>query len=195
MSEHSHTTLVLGCYRCDLNKDEMHAQVTDEFKIGDKIAAAVLAWGKKAALRVGVIEKIHPPTRSISESRFTIRDEDGKPHIVSAARSVHLERDEHHTMEELYEYRMMFNAYTALYFDVMHSGAVKSWRHHDGEECFGGGWFIVGVSTPDGWVTNHYKAEHWDLFLVPEQDRGPEWDGHTPAEGLERLNKLLTALR
>lgn len=92
MSEHSHTTLVPGCYRCDLNKDEMHEQVTDEFKVGDKIAAAVLSWGKKAALRVGVIEKIHPPTRSISESRFTIRDEDGKPSVVSAARSIVIEK-------------------------------------------------------------------------------------------------------
>lgn len=165
------------------------------FKIGDKIAAAVRSGNNNPALRVGRIERIHERTYSIGARRFTIRTDDGRAHIVSEERSVHLERDEHHTMEELYEYRMAFNAYTALYFDVMHAGAVKSWRHHDGEECFGGGWFIVAVSTPDGWVANHYKAEHWDLFLVPEKDRGPEWDGHTPAEGLERLKKLLIALR
>lgn len=160
------------------------------FKVGDKIAAAVLAWGKKAALRVGVIEKIHPPTGSIPETRFTIRDENGKSSVVSSARAVHLERDEHHTMAELYEYRMVYNAYAALYF-ADYGKAVKSWRHHDGEECFGGGWFIVAVLTPDGWVTNHYKAEHWDLFDVEEHPRGPKWDGHTPAEGLARLLRPL----
>jgi len=163
------------------------------FKIGDKIAAAVLTY-KRAALRVGAIEKIHPPTRSISETRFTIRDENNRPHIVSAARSVHLERDEFHTMEELYEQRMVYNAVTATYFDVMRGCAVKSWRHHDGEPCFDGGWFIVGVLTPDGWVTNHYEAKHWDLFKVPEKVRGPEWDGHTPAEGIDRLRKFLATL-
>lgn len=194
MSAHSHTTLVPGCYRCDLNKDEMHEQVLDDFKVGDKVAAAVLAWGKKAALRVGVIDKIHPPTRSISETRFTIRDEDGKPHIVSAARSVHLERDEHHTMEELYEYRMVYNAYATMWFDTMQAKAVKSWNHYDGEPCFGGGWFMVALLTPDGWVTNHYKAEHWDLFHAEEHPRGPKWDGHTPAEALERLKKFLPTL-
>lgn len=92
MSAHSHTFFVPGCYRCDLSRDEMHDKVLDDFKVGDKIAAAVLAWGKKAALRVGVIDKIHPPTTSISESRFTIRDENGKPHIVSAARSIVIEK-------------------------------------------------------------------------------------------------------
>lgn len=91
MSTHSHTTLVTGCYRCDLNKDEMHEQVLEEFEIGDRIASAVLTY-KRAALRVGVIDKIHPPTRSISETRFTIRDEDNQPHIVSAARSVILRK-------------------------------------------------------------------------------------------------------
>jgi hypothetical protein len=193
VSEHTHTTLVPGCYRCDLNKDEMHEQVKDEFKIGDKIAAAVLTY-KRAALRVGVIEKIHPPTGSIPETRFTIRDENGKPCVVSSARSVHLERDEHHTMAELYEYRMVYNAFTAMWYDTMHGKAVKSWNHHDGEPCFGGGWFMVAVLTPDGWATNHYKAEHWDLFDVEEHPRGPKWDGHTPAEALTRLKKHLAAV-
>lgn len=196
MSEHSHTTLVPGCYRCDLNKDEMHGQVLDEFKIGDRIAAAVLTY-KRAALRVGVIDKIHPPTRSIPETRFTIRDEDGKPCVVSSARSVHLERDEHHTMDELYEYRMVYNAIAALHFDLMHGKAGKSWLHHDGQPPFGkphGTWFIVYVLTPDGWATNHYKGEHWNMFPIEEHETAPEWDGHTPAVALDRLKAFLAAV-
>ncbi len=101
-----------------------------------------------------------------------------------------LQRDEYHTMEELYEYRMLYNALAARHFGAHHL-AEKSWRHHDGELCFGGGWFIVGIHTLDGWVTNHYEAKHWDLFDVPERETGPEWDGHTPAEAARRLRNAL----
>lgn len=93
-------------------------------------------------------------------------------------------RDEHHTMAELYEYRMLYNALAA---NLMPENAVKSWRHSDGEECFGGGWFIVSLDLPTGQVSNHYRAEHWGLFAVPEAETAPEWDGHTPAVAAERL--------
>lgn len=161
-----------------------------EFKVGDKIAAAVRSGNNNPALRVGRIERIHERTYSINARRFTIRGEDGRAHVVSEDRSVHIQRDEHHTMEELYEYRMLYNAWAAMYF-ADQGLAVKSWRHHDGELCFGGGWFIIALYTLDGWVTNHYEAKHWDLFNVPEKETGPEWDGHTPAEAAERLRKAL----
>jgi hypothetical protein len=161
-----------------------------EFKVGDKIAAATRTGNSNPALRVGVIERIHERTYAIGARRFTIRTEDGRAHIVSEDRSVHIEADEHHTMDELYEYRMVYNAIAAQWFNDQ-GKAVKSWYHHDGEPCFGGGWFIVCLNTPDGWATNHYKAEHWDLFQVPEVDLAPEWDGHTPAIALERLRNAL----
>lgn len=61
-----------------------------EFKIGDKIAAAVRSGNNNPALRVGVIERIHERTYSIGSRRFTIRDKDGKATIVSEDRSVHI---------------------------------------------------------------------------------------------------------
>jgi hypothetical protein len=104
-------------------------------------------------------------------------------------------RDEYHTMAELYEYRMLYNAYL---FNELYSHAclapgevVKSWRHHDGEECFGGGWFIVTAQLHTGQVSNHYKAEHWGLFDIPEVEVAPEWDGHTPEEAARRLRAAL----
>jgi hypothetical protein len=157
-----------------------------EFKVGDKIAAAVLSY-KRAALRVGVITKIHDETTSIHVKRFTIRDEKGQAHVVSSSHATHIERDEHHTMQELYLYRMLYNAW-AIKGWTAQGVSFKSWRHADGELCFGGGWFIVGAFiSGEGWVTNHYKAEAWDLFDAPEADFAPEWDGHTPAEAAERL--------
>lgn len=95
-----------------------------------------------------------------------------------------MRRDEYHTMDELYEYRMLYNALAA---NTLAHLAVKSWRHSDGELCFGGGWFVVYLNLPTGQVSNHYRAEHWGLFNVPEVDTAPEYDGHTPAEAAERL--------
>lgn len=97
------------------------------------------------------------------------------------------ERDEHHTMDELYEYRMLYNAHAAQGWLAAGIPVVKSHRHSDGEECFGGGWFIVSAALPTGQVSNHYRDEFWDLFAVPEVETAPEWDGHTPAIAAERL--------
>jgi len=101
--------------------------------------------------------------------------------------------DGYHTFDELYEYRMLYNAHAAEGW-AQQGKAVKSWRHSDGEECFGGGWFVVVVDLyPHGQVSNHYPAADWDLFHVPEVDCAPEWDGHTPQEAAQRLRASLSA--
>ena len=97
-------------------------------------------------------------------------------------------RDDYHTMDELYEYRMLYNALAA---NAMPGRAVKSWRHSDGEPCFGGGWFVVYLDLPTGQVSNHYKAEHWGLFHIPEVPQAPDWDGHNPAEAADRLRRAI----
>jgi len=95
--------------------------------------------------------------------------------------------DGHHTFEELYDYRMLYNAHAAAGWLAAGIPVVKSWHHSDGELCFGGGWFIVTATLPTGQVSNHYRSQHWDLFAVPAVDLPPEYDGHTPAEAAERL--------
>ncbi|WDH77899.1 hypothetical protein PTQ19_10235 [Microbacterium esteraromaticum] len=95
--------------------------------------------------------------------------------------------DGHHTFDELYEYRMLYNAHAAHGWLAAGIPVVKSWRHSRGELCFGGGWFIVTATLPTGQVSNHYSAEHWDLFTVPAVDLPPEYDGHTPADAAGRL--------
>lgn len=98
--------------------------------------------------------------------------------------------DGFHTFRELYRYRMMYNA---GFFNSLHKlGEIpvcKSLKHSDGSECFGGGWFIVMAELPTGQISNHYEFEYWDLFHIPQRETGFEYDGHTPAEALERLRK------
>lgn len=97
--------------------------------------------------------------------------------------------DGYHTFNELYYYRMLYNA---AFFNLLPKDWVhKSKRHHTGEECFGGGWFIVMANLPTGQVSNHYELKDWDLFKVSEKEFADEWDGHTPQEAAERLYKYL----
>lgn len=102
--------------------------------------------------------------------------------------------DGYHTFDELYEYRMLYNA---LWFNECAAQGKydvhKSLRHSDGLRCFGGGgWFVVVAQTPYGQITNHYEEEHWSKFRVPEYFTAAEWDGHTPADAAERMRLLLS---
>lgn len=82
--------------------------------------------------------------------------------------------------------------YNAAFFNSLEGkyDVHKSYRHADGELCFGGGWFIVMANLPTGQVSNHYRAEEWNLFNVPERWKADEWDGHTPVEAANRLYRF-----
>ena len=102
--------------------------------------------------------------------------------------------DGYHTFKELYEFRKLYNA--ALFHEWAENGKVevyKSKRHFDGEECFGGGWFIVMIDTPFGQISNHYENKYWDEFHCEEKEIADEWDGHTEKDVLERLMKCNTS--
>lgn len=98
--------------------------------------------------------------------------------------------DGYHTFNELYNQRMILSA--AL-FNQFPDISWKSRKHHDGELCFGGGWFIVGIDTPRGQYTYHYKDEFWDLFNCKELEVSKEWDGHTDKD-VDRLLSLCRVL-
>lgn len=85
--------------------------------------------------------------------------------------------EEYHSFNDLYTQRMYL---TALAFNSNPNIAWKSKEHSD--DSMFEGYFIVGITTPEGQYTYHYKLEHWDLFKVKELDRAPEWDGHTSAD-------------
>ncbi|MCS4278033.1 hypothetical protein M2390_003256 [Mycetocola sp. BIGb0189] len=95
--------------------------------------------------------------------------------------------DGYHTFDELYEFRMLYHRHAVSGWLAAGVPVVKSWRHSDGEECFGGDWFIVVASLPVGQVSNHYPAEDWGLFEVPEVEIPPAFDGHTSSTVVERL--------
>lgn len=99
--------------------------------------------------------------------------------------------DGYHTFKELYEFRKLYNA--CFFKELIQRGVPvhKSIRHHDGELCFGGGWFIVTAQLPDGQISNHYEMNDWDLFQCEEKETADEWDGHTAQDVVERLTKFI----
>lgn len=120
--------------------------------------------------------------------------------------------DKYHTFREVYNNRKAYNV--ALFNELANPNTLryfkddkefdgvgsiqgnrynvhKSKKHFDGEECFGGGWFIVVALLPTGQISNHYKLEDWDLFRIPETEKALfEFDGHNTNDVINRLLSL-----
>lgn len=96
--------------------------------------------------------------------------------------------DGYHTFNELYHHRaILFSAIC----NIVSECAWKSKLHSDGTMY--DGMFIVGINTPKGQATYHYDIDpYWDMFDVEELPRAPQWDGHTPAQAIERIKSFGT---
>lgn len=104
-------------------------------------------------------------------------------------------KDEHHTMQELYRFRLMYNA---LLFNEWNNRedieVYKSKRHEDGSIPFDNeNWFIVVAILPNGkQITNHYHIDYWDYFKIKEYPKVKDkFDGHTSEDVLDRLKELI----
>ena len=93
--------------------------------------------------------------------------------------------DGYHTFNGLYYQRMVLFAALVI---AHNDKAWKSWKHEDGEPCFGGGWFIVGIDTPQGSYTYHYEDKYWNWFECEELPVAKHWDGHTEEDVVRLLS-------
>jgi hypothetical protein len=102
--------------------------------------------------------------------------------------------DGYHSFDDLYNYRLLYNA---AFFNSLNGkyNVHKSYRHSDGQLCFGGGWFIVMAELPTGQISNHYKISDWNLFNIPVKERADKWDGHTSVEAANRLHKFCWGIK
>ena len=94
--------------------------------------------------------------------------------------------DGYHTFNQLYHQRAM------LFATIVKQNKDRAWKshkHEDGELCFGGGWFLVTIDTPNGAYGYHYEDKYWDLFECEELPVAKHWDGYTE-ENVDRLFSL-----
>ena len=96
--------------------------------------------------------------------------------------------DGHHTFAELYEHRyILWIAYCQL---MVQTQGVRVWRsklHADGTMYPDS--FVLGMFKVKGeQITYHLRGALWSLCDFAETlDHAPEYDGHTPLEGLTRI--------
>jgi hypothetical protein len=136
-----------------------------------------------------LVEQIKKEKKLLDLDIFSALTMENEQNIITEETS-----DGYHTFKELYEFRKVYNA--ALFnewanYDIPKYDTHKSWKHHNGELCFGGGWFIVVAILPTGQISNHYKAEDWDLFKIPIAEKAKyAFDGHDSNIVIDRINKL-----
>ena len=100
--------------------------------------------------------------------------------------------DGYHTFDELYKFRL---AYNAALFNAWHAAGKyetnKSKKHDDGSIIFDGDYFIVSALLPSGLISNHYHIDNWSLFNIKETEESIHvYDGHSPLDVIDRLNEL-----
>ena len=105
--------------------------------------------------------------------------------LVDGASTMGEISDGYHTFNELYDHRAVL--FAVICNEHPHL-AWKSKLHHTGDMF--DGMFIVGMNTTYGQISYHYDMRLWDLFVVPELEHAPEWDGHTPADVVKRLERV-----
>jgi hypothetical protein len=107
--------------------------------------------------------------------------------------------DGYHTFGELYDHRITL--WIALLRCI--AGVSKAlrqpnetWRskqHHPDDTPMYVDWFVLGMGYADGrQITYHLPLSRWDETQFAETlDHAPKFDGHTPADTIERLKTMI----
>lgn len=90
-----------------------------------------------------------------------------------------------HTFDELYAHR---RALTAALTALLPGWSWRSRAHHPDDTEIFPGYFIVGISLPNGVITYHYRDQYWNDFpRARELAHAPKWDGAEPGITVSRL--------
>lgn len=96
--------------------------------------------------------------------------------------------DGNHTFADLYSQRMyLFSVICSCYPEL----SWKSRKHFDEEnDPMFNGCFIVGINTPVGIATYHFKLEYWNEFPIKEIEHAPQYDRYSIEDVLSRVKSL-----
>uniref|UniRef100_A0A6M3L483 WDGH domain-containing protein n=1 Tax=viral metagenome TaxID=1070528 RepID=A0A6M3L483_9ZZZZ len=110
----------------------------------------------------------------------TIRKGGGMEKVTIEVTDLTKVSDGYHTIEELYSHRCLL--WINLCLCNIGLCYVKE-NHYPG-------WFLLGMITKEGQISYHCPNQY--LYLVKNKIRKdkPDFDGHTPADVLERLETV-----
>lgn len=99
--------------------------------------------------------------------------------------------DGFHTFGELYEHRIELWILVCRLLEEDQPGSV--WRsriHSDGSTMEG--WFVLGYrELTNEQITYHLPDLYWEsLHFADIREKAPQWDGHTSADVLKRLQRI-----
>lgn len=162
----------------------------------------IVAVDKRAGLSAEKLAMVHIPDREVYfvlvDDVNAVKWDELNNFIKDSCVDIGKISDGYHTFDELYEHRIaLFIALCNRLYEVRIASEPeqntlpwKSKLHSDGT-MFEGGWFIAGIGKEKGeQITYHLPIKFWDKLRVVAYDKAPEWDGHTPADVVERLLKL-----
>ncbi len=92
--------------------------------------------------------------------------------------------DGYHTFDELYEHRCLLFINLALQW----RRDCSYWRPHYE------GWPLLGIVTSKGQITYHVPEKFLPLFKDKIKEGGPEFDGHTSQDVVERMKAVAEGL-
>lgn len=134
---------------------------------------------------------------------FTDFKKDGD-HIILTGPETMQVSDTYHTLDEVYDHRIRLFIQlckTQKFLNDLANAMEKPrsrriWRskkHHPTDQPMYPGWFVLGIDDdlPGSQITYHLPLSMWDeCDFAVEFIKAPKWDGHTPADVIERLKKL-----
>ena len=182
-------------------EDDVETEPELKFKVGDRVfnlatkkSVNIIEWDEETGLYIvryddGVLGRsLESELKRLEHITLDdVKDETNPKDMGEVS-------DGYHTFNELYEYRMLYNA--ALFNEFAKQGLYdvhKSRKHSDGEYPFGdSNWFIVMAELPTGQISNHYEMKDWDKFQIPEKEVANKWDEHSPRDVADRLRRFLT---
>jgi len=140
-------------------------------------------------------EKIIVKLHSLSTMDKEIDEKKENPNFIFNSPLGDIEcSDGYHTFDELYEHRIVLFISLCRHLKKYDDFLYPVWcsvLHSDGSKF--DDWFILGIRKEKGeQITYHLPVRYWSEVceFAEVLEKAPEYDGHTPADVLERMKIL-----
>lgn len=170
---------------CDMIAEE-HFKKVDEALVSLLSSDEPLVWTNLGLMTKSQYNKL------IEEGKFKRREINREEKLIEEICKIAGIDDIGDLSDGFHTFNSLYHQRAVLFATIVNQNKSISWKthkHEDGEPCFGGGWFLVAIDTPEGTYGYHYEDKYWDMFQCEELDKAKPWDGYTDKD-VSRLLSL-----